>query len=253
MIMDTTHYTAIIVNQESDTITGIQNLATDIPDLKIVAITYQATKVMSLCIRNRPDILFFDIDMPVMSGFEIMKEIHRHQLNPYVIFTTVSDQFAFNAIREGAFDYLIKPITHEELIRVMDKINKDRQIHNLEKRFDFLEKAVLNHRKLRFNSRSGLILIHPDEIFYIESDANYSEIFISKEQREVVSMNLSAMHEILPEQFIRISRSLIINSHYLTKLSGVNKRCSLKKGSEEIDFSIPEKKMPELKRRIWEE
>jgi DNA-binding LytR/AlgR family response regulator len=129
-------------------------------------------------------------------------------------------------------------------------VHSDIELHSLEHRINSLEKVVHNHRKLRFNTRSGYILIHPDEIFYIEADANYSEIYLSKDKREVVSMNLGAVEEILPNQFIRISRSLIINSQYLTKLSSVNKKCILGKGDFQIEFSIPEKQVPILKEII---
>jgi DNA-binding LytR/AlgR family response regulator len=69
-------------------------------------------------------------------------------------------------------------------------------------------------------------------------------------RREVVSMNLGAVQEILPSHFIRISRSIIINSDYLIKVSGTNKRCVLKAGNEEIEFSIPEKQLPELRKAL---
>ena len=118
---------------------------------------------------------------------------------------------------------------------------------SIEQRIESLERAVKNHRKLRFNTRSGFMMIHPDEIFYIEADANYSEIFYNKTQREVVSMNLGAVEALLPEQFIRISRSIIINSTWLTKLSGVQKKCWLKKDIEEMEFCVPEKQMAILK------
>lgn len=107
-----------------------------------------------------------------------------------------------------------------------------------------------NHRKLRFNTRSGFLMIHPDEIFYIEADANYSEIYYNKAKRDVVSMNLGAVEALRPEQFIRISRSIIINSTWLTKLSGVSKKCWLCKDNEEAAFCVPEKQMGELKRRV---
>jgi DNA-binding LytR/AlgR family response regulator len=65
-------------------------------------------------------------------------------------------------------------------------------------------------------------------------------------------MNLGAVEALLPEQFIRISRSIIINSTWLTKLSGVNKKCWLRKENEEMEFCVPEKQMGELKRRVVE-
>jgi DNA-binding LytR/AlgR family response regulator len=245
--------TAIIVDDEPEAITNLEKLAQGVPGLTIAGSTTKPEKVLSFYLKTRPNILFLDIQMPGMNGFDVLKELHDHKLNPYIIFTTAFDNHAIQAIKVGAFDYLLKPADPEELAVAVEKVHSDIELHSLEHRINSLEKVVHNHRKLRFNTRSGYILIHPDEIFYIEADANYSEIYLSKDKREVVSMNLGAVEEILPNQFLRISRSLIINSHYLVKVSGANKCCTLKnKAGEHIDFIVPEKQLPDLRKKIGE-
>jgi len=241
---------AIIIDDEPEAITNLEKLAQGVAGLSIAGSTIKPEKALSLFLKARPDILFLDIQMPVINGFDVLKELHDHKLNPYTIFTTAFDHHAIQAIKAGAFDYLLKPVDPDELSLAVEKVQTDMELHSLEHRINSLEKVIHNHRKLRFNTRSGYILIHPDEIFYIEADANYSEIYLSKEKREVVSMNLGAVEDMLPNQFIRISRSLIINSQYMTKLSGVNKRCTLKKGETELEFSIPDKQLPELRKKI---
>jgi DNA-binding LytR/AlgR family response regulator len=242
--------TAVIIDDETEAINGMQVLLSGMDSIEIAGSTTDPEKAVSLCLRIRPHIIFLDINMPGKDGFAVLHELHEHQFFPYTIFTTAWDQHTLKAIKVGALDYLLKPIDRNELKAAVQKAVDNKESHSIEQRIESLEKAVKNHRKLRFNTRSGYIMIHPDEILYIEADANYSEIWYNKTRRDVVSMNLGAIEALLPEQFIRISRSIIINSIWLTKLSGLNKKCSLRKENEEIDFCVPEKQVRELKLKI---
>jgi DNA-binding LytR/AlgR family response regulator len=248
--MKQTTLTAVIIDDESEAINGMQVLANGIESLEITGTTSHPDKAVSLCLKTRPDIVFLDINMPGKDGFAVLNELHEHQFFPYTIFTTAWDQFTLQAIKAGALDYLLKPIDRKELQIAVQKANDNKISHSIEQRIESLERAVKNHRKLRFNTRSGFIMIHPDEIFFIEADANYSEIYYSETKREVVSMNLGLVEALLPEQFIRISRSVIINSTWLTRLSGVNKKCWLRKSNEEKEFCVPEKQIATIKRLL---
>ncbi|KAF5054397.1 Transcriptional regulatory protein BtsR [anaerobic digester metagenome] len=250
--MKTSALTAVVIDDEQEAINGLLALVKDIKNLEIAGTTTQPEKAVNLCLKARPDILLLDISMPGMDGFAVLSALHELNFYPYPIFTTAYDHFTLQAIKAGALDYLMKPIDKKELYEALRKAEANKASHNIEQRIESLEKALKNHHKLRFNTRSGFIMIHPDEIFYIEADANYSEIFYNKTKREVVSMNLGAVEALLPEQFIRISRSIIINSTWLTKLSGVQKKCWLRKENEEKEFCVPEKQMGELKRKVSE-
>lgn len=239
-----------IVDDEPECIRLLELLIEGIEGLSVVATATQPEKALSLYLKTHPDIIFLDVQLGNMTGLNVLNELHEHNQFPIVVFTTAFEKYALPAIRAGAFDYLLKPIDRNDLINVILKIRNNLQSHALESRITSLEKVVKNHVKLRFNTRSGLILIHPDDIFYIESSANYAEIHFSLQKREVVSMNIGALEEMLPDQFIRISRFHIINSTWLTKLSGVHKKCTLTKDGHEISLPIPEKQMPEIKRRF---
>jgi DNA-binding LytR/AlgR family response regulator len=239
--------TAVIIDDEPEAINGLLALVSEIEQIEITGTTSNPDKAQSLCLKTRPDVLFLDISMPVKDGFAVLEQLHEYNFYPYTIFTTAFDQFTLQAIKAEAFDYLLKPIDKKELNTAVQKAIENKASRSIEQRIESLERAVKNHRKLRFNTRSGFIMIHPDEIFYILADANYSDIFLSANKREVVSMNLGAVEELLPEQFIRISRSIIINSTWLTRISGVNKKCQLRKDNDEVEFCVPEKQMALLK------
>jgi DNA-binding LytR/AlgR family response regulator len=231
--------TAIIIDDEPEAITNLEKLVQDFAGLTIAGSTTKPEKLLTLFLKIRPDILFLDIQMPGMNGFDVLKELHDHKLNPYIIFTTAFDNHAMQAIKTGAFDYLLKPVDPGELAAAIEKVQSDIEIHSLEHRINSLEKVVHNHRKLRFNTRSGYLLIHPDEIFYIQADWNYSEIYLSKEKHEVISMTLGSVEELLPKEiFVRINRSIIINRNFITKIQTSKRLCFLKKDGEECSFTI---------------
>ena len=244
--------TAVIIDDEPGAINLLLALTSEIENLQITGTSSNPDKAQSLCLKTRPDVLFLDISMPGKDGFAVLEQLHDYNFYPYTIFTTAYDHFSLQAIKAGAFDYLLKPIDKMELFAAIQKAINNKVSHSIEQRIESLERAVKNHRKLRFNTRSGFIMIHPDEIFYILADANYSDIYLSATKREVVSMNLGVVEALLPEQFIRISRSIIINSTWLTRISGVNKKCQLRKQHDEVEFCVPEKHMGELKRKIDE-
>lgn len=242
--------TAIVVDDEEESVKMLETLISGIKGITCVGSASHPDKVLTLYLKARPDIIFLDIQLGATTGLELLDELHSMKLFPIVVFTTAYESYALQAIKAGAFDYLLKPLDPDEFENVIMKIREYRKEHQLEERLVKLEKLVKNHHKLRFNTRSGFVLLHPDEIMYIEAAANYSDIYLSKTRREVVSMNIGTIEEMLPEQFIRISRYHIVNSTYLIRISGASKKCQLMKDEEEVSFSIPEKQIPEIKRHF---
>lgn len=242
----------LIVDDEPEAINILKMLAGDIETIEITGTTCDPDKVLSAYLKATPDLLLLDIHLGTRTGFEVLQELHEHKLYPLVIFTTAHDQYLLKAIRAGAFDYLLKPVDRDQLAEALNKAKLQIFGHSLESRIELLEKSLKNHRKLSFSTRSGLILIHPDEIFYLEADASYTEIYLTNEKREIVSMNIGSVIELLPEQFIRISRSIILNTHYLVKISGTDMQCSIKVNSYEMKFKVPDRHIAELRRLIGE-
>lgn len=244
---------AMLVDDEIESVRLLEKLLSTIDGITIAATTIHPEKILPLYLKHRPDILFLDIELGPVKGIDIMHELHQLNLFPLVVFTTGYERYALDAIKAGAFDYILKPIDCDDLRKVILKVRENKASHSLEERIASLEKLVRNHHKLRFNTRSGFVLIHPDEIFYIEASANYSDIYLSLSTREVVSINIGALEEMLPRQFIRISRHHIINTSYLLKISGTSKSCTLKKLNDEITLAVPEKILPEIKRHFERE
>jgi len=116
--------TAIIVDDEIAGLEHLSRLLDYCSGVQLLATTTVPEEAIELITQNKPDILFLDIEMPRISGFEILEITRNQGLMPYIVFTTAYSQYAIKAIKENAFDYLLKPIDIEELKITLKRIDE---------------------------------------------------------------------------------------------------------------------------------
>jgi len=193
-----------------------------------------------------PDIIFLDIKMPGKDGFEFIKDIPKGYAVPKIVFVTAFDQYAIQAIKNQAFDYLLKPVDRKELkqcvTRYLEKINEDKK-NNLP------VKSVETHGRLtriRVNTRTGTLFINPANILFCKAEGNYTTVCTGRKQH-LCSMNLGKIADMLPGKgFIRIGRSYIVNYEYITMLD--RKECTilLVRDGESVTVKIPRQHLKDL-------
>lgn len=176
----------------------------------------KAYKLISLC---KPDLVLLDIQMPTGNGFNLLKKYS--ELPFEVIFITSHEQYAINAIKYSALDYILKPINtellKESIKNAREKINKKSssqvQIINL---FDNLNEAVTEKRIVVHESEE-VKLIKLSQIVLLEGDINYTHIITSTKEKYVSSKNLKEFEEMLCNygNFVRAHRKYIINTEYI--------------------------------------
>ena len=163
-----------------------------------------------------PDLVFLDIEMPGMSGFEWLNQCE-HQ-NFEVVFTTAYNEYAIKAIKHSALDYLLKPVDKDELIQAVEKArrSKDSQpearIHQLLESLQFPKAG----KRFAIPTLEGLTLINPDDILYVKSDGPYSHFIFTDKRKMVISKTLKEAEEVLPAtDFFRIHHSFLVNLKYI--------------------------------------
>jgi two-component system LytT family response regulator len=239
---------AIIIDDEESSINNLETLLKHFLQVQIIDKSTDPEKALGKILLQKPDLLFIDIQMPDKTGFEIVSEVYRSGLRPDVIFVTAYDKFAITAIRYAAFDYLLKPVNKEELKDALERLLAKTSESDKEEQIKMLIEKTSRH-KIKFSNAGGFILIKPEDIIYIEADWNYSEIYFSKDKKEVVTMNLGSVVELLPkEDFYRINRSVIINVNYLTRVIRKKLTAVLIKDGQEYIFKIPILKIRSLER-----
>jgi two-component system LytT family response regulator len=164
-----------------------------------------------------PDLIFLDIEMPVYNGFEMLSRLKDP---PKVIFTTAYDQYAVKAFEEESVDYLLKPIEQERLAKAVMKL-KTRQEPAYVLPLELLMKQ-LNRKKeiksLTVKIGDRIILVKLQELAFIEAEDKYVFLNTTDGKRHLTDFTLAALQEKLPEEFVRISRSMIIHTELIKEI-----------------------------------
>ena len=146
--------------------------------------------------------------MPQKSGIDFHDELRAIGVKSTIVFVTAYDQYAIQALKRQAYDYLVKPVDYEELVECLGRLHTDVSKQKQKEKVS-----------IRFNTRTGCIIINPKDIGYIRADVNYSHIYLMNGQKETVSVNLGKVHQMTGiDNMFRVSRSLIVNIEYLGKI-----------------------------------
>jgi len=215
-------------------------LRRDFPDVQVIGEAGSVAEGMDMLQQETPDLLLLDVEMPGKSGFDLLADLRKVDLHPAVIFQTAFDHYAIRAIKNSAFDYLLKPVDQEALLEALARFRSSGRLQRLDEKIDALCHHLDRHRKIRFNTRQGFILVDPTEIAYCLADWNYTELHLADGARIVVTLNIGKIEETLdPTHFIRISRSVIINRNFLKSVDKKKRQCLLGLPGKEMAFSFP--------------
>lgn len=232
---------AIIIDDEEKGIDSIQLLlGRYVPEIKIVASTTEPEEAIELIENYKPEIIFLDINMPEMDGFELLDNLTWKDFN--LVFTTAHQEYALKALKNNAIDYLLKPIDHNELKSAVERITK-RISEQQEKFWKFnyneLVRDIQKKEKQRIliHTRSGVESIDLDSIIYLQADSNYTYIFLEETEKIVTTKTLKEFENQLCEngnRFMRVHNSYILNLHKVVRLIKASDTVILKD-----DFKVP--------------
>lgn len=209
---------AILVDDEESNLSSLkEKLSRHCPEISILATCDSAHKGIASIDSLQPDIVFLDIEMPVMNGFLMLQQLIYKNFE--LIFTTAYDHYAIKAIRYSALDYLVKPIDIEDLKlavqRAEEKKRNQTSNHRLELLLENLNPKKNNYQRIAVPTAEGLRFVKVDDIVYLEANVNYTHIFLKAGEKYVVSHTLKDFEEILDtDTFVRIHHSHIINKNY---------------------------------------
>ena len=189
-------------------------------DIQIVGTCATPSDGITCIQSNKPDLVFLDIQMPKMNGFELLKQLH--PVDFAVIFTTAHDQYAINAIRISALDYLLKPIDAEELAAAIQKFKELRTPESITAKLEHLISNLSNpnplDKTITISSTDGISFVKMSDILRLEANGRYTRFYLTNGQKILVSRTLGDFEDILAaNQFFRIHDAHIINLNYLEK------------------------------------
>ena len=232
---------AVIVDDEQISLTALAAKINSLcPQVTILQLFSNPKKAQQEIPALQPDVVFLDIEMPNINGFTLLKNIV--PVNFEVIFTTAYNQYAIEALRISALDFLTKPIDTKELVAAVERLrnkleNKSFQLFTLDQQLQiFLQHQTSSARtgKIALPVLNGLEFVSTDDIIKIKGENVYSLFHLAGEKKLMVSITLKEVEGMLRNlDFFRVHKSYIINLKYITRyIKGEGGMVILKDGSE---------------------
>lgn len=215
---------AILVDDERNALDLLKiQLHTVCPEVEVLSLCESGLEAIEAITLLQPDLVFMDIEMPVMNGFDVLRKTEGVGYD--VVFTTAYDQFALQAFRFAAIDYLLKPIDMQELQQAVEKVKQRRSITSMEDRFarllEYVDKSPINPvmRKVALPIGDALHLVGVEEIIRCESDSNYTHVYLKSGKKVTVTKTLKDIEESLQgDPFYRIHQSHLVNTAHVVKV-----------------------------------
>lgn len=204
---------AIIVDDEEMARTGLRKRLVIYPEIKIVGEAENGLQAVEKINNEEPDIIFLDIQMPGLNGFEVIRQLKKQ---PVIIFTTAYDEFAVKAFDKHAVAYLLKPIDNAKLARAIERSKKLLQNNDLAS-FNQLFKLLKRKDFKQFVSKLGSTIkfISKEDVCFIDAKDKHTFVHLKNGKEYLVDHSLNALEDLLDDNFFRIHRSYFINVVYL--------------------------------------
>lgn len=237
---------SIVIDDEQHCVRALlSDLQQHCPSIEIADSCSSAKEGIMAIKKLNPDLIFLDVEMPWMNGFEMLEILG--DVNFSIIFTTAHDEFAAKAFRISAVDYLLKPIDAGDLKaavqKVEKKMNEGSDLHNISNLLRNMRQP-LTEQKIALPQREGYEFIDVSSIIYCQAEGAYTKVFINDKKAMLISRTLGDVEELLPpEMFQRIHHSSLINLTFISQFMRSDGGYVVLKNGEKLSVSKAKKEM----------
>ncbi len=232
---------AIIIDDEKDSIQTLALLLSSYcPEIELIARCESGNEGIQAIRNHQPELVFLDIEMPQMNGFSMLEKLGSYPFE--VIFVTAYNQYAIQAIKFSAFDYLLKPIDAEDLVKAVEKWkNKKAPVQPFEQfqhLLQSLKQPISTIQKLAIPTVEGFLFVQMSEIVRLETAGNFTVFHLLNKTQVISTQIIKEWEETLQaHSFFRIHNSYIVNLQYVKKyVKGENGQVIMEDGTT-LDIS----------------
>ena len=208
----------IIIEDENQAVVALKSeLALNCPGIEVIAVASTVKEALALLEKLKPELIFLDIQLKDGTGFDFLNALNSYNFK--IIFTTAYSQYAIDAIKVNALDYLLKPIDSDELITAVQKAKNQIAIESNLSKKEIIPKNTINvlSNKISIQTSKGITLYESKSIIRLQSESNYTAIYYSNGKKEIIAKILRDFEKSLSKLgFVRIHNSHIINLQHLT-------------------------------------
>ena len=237
---------SIIIDDEQHCVKALlKDLQQHCPSIELIDACYSAKEGIMAIKKHQPDLVFLDVEMPWMNGFEMLEILG--DVNFSIIFTTAHDEFAAKAFRISAVDYLLKPIDAGDLKAAVQKVEKKmaegNSLHHITNLLRNIRQPSAE-QKIALPQREGYEFVDVSSIIYCQAEGAYTKVFIQEKRPMLISRTLGDVEELLPtEIFQRIHHSTLINVTYISQFLRSDGGYIVLKNGEKLSVSKAKKEM----------
>jgi DNA-binding LytR/AlgR family response regulator len=243
--------TVMIVDDEPASRSNLREVIESFPELTIIAEIADGKSAIEAINKHNPDIVFLDIEMPEIKGFEVARATS--DVNYQLVFITAHEQYALDAFDTNAIDYILKPARPLLLEKCISKI-----LHQEYITLEALQKKKSLSHNLVLSDGNALRVLEQRHVVYIGGIGRYRRIHLTQEGARLNRMSTIISSTTLDEfelqlpklDFVRLHRSYIVNSNYITMLSAESRRYYVNLKGFQIKIPVSREKVSELKKRI---
>ncbi len=210
-------YTSIIIDDEPHARIRLKQLLKETGKFELIAEAKNGIEGKDLINNQKPEVVFLDVQMPGMDGFEMLDHI---EYDPFIIFCTAYDQYALKAFETHSVDYLLKPIEVPRLIKTIEKLYRLSEQNNIIHLMQLeLQKLSLHRKSNMIPVKIGdrIILINLDQVAYFEASDKSVHFYDLNGRKFLTDHSLQILITKLPDYFIRVSRSVIVNQTFISE------------------------------------
>ena len=217
-------YNYFIIDNKEPTINNIKRVLDDLPEFNCVGDYSGYHESMNLILKESPHLIFLNIDSKDADSFEFVKEINQYlKNNPEFVAISSTKEKTYEAIKAGFFDYLLAPMSDLEIRKTVLKLKKKRPIQS--------------SKTICLKSYKDYQYLDTDEILFLRADNNTTDFHMNDGSVINSFKTLKTYESILPNTFLRVHKSYIINSKYVSRVNYGSSKCSLKKHHENVPFT----------------
>lgn len=245
-----TPITTIIVDDQPGCIESLSKDLSKFPDIQIIETTTSSEKAKKILIKQQPDLLFLDVEMPKITGVELLNEVRSSiHSNLYVVFYSAFDKYMIDALRASAFDYLLKPYQVEELSAIIERVRKE--INMGQVNFEqSMRRLLSDDRKFAMQTLKGLLLLRRSDILYFQylNEARCWQMMLTDFSIHRLRLSINAKEILnISTSFLQISQDIILNVDYLLSIENKTLRCMLYSPFTEIDIKASKRYYSKIK------
>ncbi|MBK9109055.1 MAG: response regulator transcription factor [Saprospiraceae bacterium] len=214
---------AIIIEDEEQSQLAIKNMLESHNDMiSVLGIFETVAQALPFLKVNDVSLVFLDIELPNESGFSLFN--YKLNSNLKVIFTTAYNQYAVQAFKISAVDYLLKPLDPIELKEAILKVHRLDANHKMNEAYRILiDNLHYGNNRIAISHQNGYDMVETNDILWLEAEINYTTIHLRSKRNVTVAKTLRIFEDSLdPQKFFRISRSAIVNIDHITRLNRNN-------------------------------